>query len=991
MNHYSNNKRNSASRMCLKKMFLMFLVCGIFLQTMFPWLTVYGSDQSPSPQKLSAVPDGDVKDYNPGKDDYFAYLPVRYEKYGTAVTEKGIKYQEILLPVMITQNHVLVDVDFFQEITGVEVKRSPLPSGQQRARISVFQRNALLTEGKEELLYYLGNVNHYQRRLDQASFTLGIPPRVIGEDFYVPLMDLLAVLQISFDILKTDKKQMFADWSERFLQIDQPWKTVYDVLAEIKDDDSKYPFSYKDADLTAMQSSAELSTTVHGLLKGDADAWKSKIAEGSIIFKDQEQEIQDKKWCKELTKKILTTDERESRFLDEINARKGIQVTQFFMEGLVESRKQKATAQYLESLYDNLDRPWSKLRDYIIDSNLRDYEDVCADLADSEQYFKEIDKKLDKVSNKLLALQMTTDWIGTIYMYHKRDRIVSNGMRDMFSDAFQKKYNYTLKNLGKKNLDRMEKNISEIEKDVFMYSATETLIKYAPEIFEAVTKIQDPFIFAYQLVAEHVPVYGDILKAMDNFLLSRYAVPFQEDARLAAQGSLKNLRLGTSSKEEIMDSIELTYMYLKCCYVARDSAMKAFLSSEGKGKWRTENDTVAQSMAVLNDGYRIDRDDSKVILPPTASDLHKELSEKKTEEELFSLLIPMYVKVYGKVHQKTDKEKPVEDADCWITYSGENVGAFSGTEKGDFSVYIPLPIPREIKTDMSVLERRDITLGFSSPTIRGNATVELAVEPGEEADAGIVYLGGNIIQGIILDTDTGFPIPGVEVVIVDKTHPALSWTEYTDENGRYSFVDIPEGKYKMLLTKEDYEYGSLEFDADSASEICEMEDIYMDYISGLNVYYPPNKLKEFDGHSYLLVYETNNLWQDVTWRQAAAASRELGGHLVTITSESEQKFVGELYAGTADIHEYLGGFEAWIGAVKKDRDSSWRWVTGEDFSYSQEVEQDLPDADPKGLFYMEMKGPSMYFTSYEDPFNNWYASDGSEEDHPHFFIVEWDN
>ena len=336
----------------------MFLVCGIFLQTMFPWLTVYGSDQSPSPQKLSAVPDGDVKDYNPGKDDYFAYLPVRYEKYGTAVTEKGIKYQEILLPVMITQNHVLVDVDFFQEITGVEVKRSPLPSGQQRARISVFQRNALLTEGKEELLYYLGNVNHYQRRLDQASFTLGIPPRVIGEDFYVPLMDLLAVLQISFDILKTDKKQMFADWSERFLQIDQPWKTVYDVLAEIKDDDSKYPFSYKDADLTAMQSSAELSTTVHGLLKGDADAWKSKIAEGSIIFKDQEQEIQDKKWCKELTKKILTTDERESRFLDEINARKGIQVTQFFMEGLVESRKQKATAQYLESLYDNLDRPW---------------------------------------------------------------------------------------------------------------------------------------------------------------------------------------------------------------------------------------------------------------------------------------------------------------------------------------------------------------------------------------------------------------------------------------------------------------------------------------------------------------------------------------------------------------------------------------------------------------------------------------------------------
>lgn len=1001
MNSCPNNKRKPASGLSLKKMCLVFLVCGIFLQAMFPRLTVYGSDGSQPAQTLNPAPGGDMKDYHPEKDGYFAYLPVRYEEPGSAVTEDGKTYTDILLPVAVIQKHVLVDLDFFQGITGCEVTRSPLASGEQRAWISVFKRHAVLTERREELLYYLGNDTYNVRWIDKASFELGTPPKVIDGDLYVPLLDLLAILQIPYEFFDTEKTQMYAKRSNRYLQIDQPWKNVYDVLAEIKDDDSPFSFSYGDADLRPILALAHVGTTVHEMLEFDPYAWISTVGMGSMVFKKQGQQLHDNKWCDELTKTILTMYEEEEKFLDEINARNGIQLVQLTMKGMLKSKKAKAAEIYREALEYNMKQPKSKMRDYVIKSTLLDYEDVCADLADSEQFFNEIDKKLSTTSKIQLTLQIIVDLIGTNIIYNKRDKIVSNGIRNLFSNEFQGEYYFYPKYLGKENLGRVGENVSSMEKGslgVFLYSAREVLCRNAKEIVtEAFGLDEHPFFFVYKVLVKHLPFIKNPLNSMDHLILSDYAVHFQYDTRNAVQKCLKRLNLSSSSEEEILDCIEIAYLYLKCCYVARDSAMKAIIArnwtkkDEDLDPLKRKNRTIARNLAVLSDGYHKGTDGSEPVLPPTASDLHKELSEKKTEEDLLSLLIPMYVKVYGKVRQKTDKEKPVEDADCWVTYKGENVGAFSGTEKGDFSVYIPLPIPKEIKTDMSVLERRDISMGFSSPTIRGNATVELAVEPGENVNAGIVYLGGNIIQGIILDTDTGFPIPGVEVVIVDKTHPALSWTEYTDENGRYSFVDIPEGKYKMLLTKEDYEYGSLEFDADSASEICEMEDIYMDYISGLNVYYPPNQQKDFDGHSYLLVYETNNLWQDVTWRQAAAASRELGGHLVTITSESEQKFVGELYAGAADIHEYLGGFEAWIGAVKKDRDSSWRWVTGEDFSYSQEVEQDLPDADPKGLFYMEMKGPSMYFTSYEDPFNNWYASDGSKEDHPHFFIVEWDN
>ncbi len=82
--------------------------------------------------------------------------------------------------------------------------------------------------------------------------------------------------------------------------------------------------------------------------------------------------------------------------------------------------------------------------------------------------------------------------------------------------------------------------------------------------------------------------------------------------------------------------------------------------------------------------------------------------------------------------------------------------------------------------------------------------------------------------------------------------------------------------------------------------------------------------KAFGGHCYLLVTTPT------TWPQARTAcpARYAGGHLVTITSESEQMFVWQTVV--------LGGTEPWLGCTDGLTDmqagdgSIFEWITGED-------------------------------------------------------------
>ena len=74
----------------------------------------------------------------------------------------------------------------------------------------------------------------------------------------------------------------------------------------------------------------------------------------------------------------------------------------------------------------------------------------------------------------------------------------------------------------------------------------------------------------------------------------------------------------------------------------------------------------------------------------------------------------------------------------------------------------------------------------------------------------------------------------------------------------------------------------------------------------------------FRGNTYMLVYG------QYTWDEAKAKCEEMGGHLVTITSAAEQKFIEEINMFAQCL---------WIGGYR-DAEHNWYWVTGEEWSYT---------------------------------------------------------
>ena len=85
------------------------------------------------------------------------------------------------------------------------------------------------------------------------------------------------------------------------------------------------------------------------------------------------------------------------------------------------------------------------------------------------------------------------------------------------------------------------------------------------------------------------------------------------------------------------------------------------------------------------------------------------------------------------------------------------------------------------------------------------------------------------------------------------------------------------------------------------------------------------------------VYSKNSKYvlfnHDFSWTEAKAWCENQGGHLVTIEDESEWNMVKYLLSES-------GGFPVWLGA--ENTSGTWRWVTGENMSYS-DWEEFQPD------------------------------------------------
>ncbi len=129
--------------------------------------------------------------------------------------------------------------------------------------------------------------------------------------------------------------------------------------------------------------------------------------------------------------------------------------------------------------------------------------------------------------------------------------------------------------------------------------------------------------------------------------------------------------------------------------------------------------------------------------------------------------------------------------------------------------------------------------------------------------------------------------------------------------------------------------------------------------------YPLSEIVTYNGHSYAIVdYKTD-------WFTAKEYCEQLGGHLVTITSEDEEQAIIPLYR----YKEYY-----FTGGYTEDHET-WKWITGETFEYSN-----WAPGEPNNVGGVETV---IHLNRFEEVFPNsgWNDIPSSSQEK---FIIEWD-
>ncbi|HEX9063379.1 MAG TPA: lectin-like protein, partial [Clostridia bacterium] len=128
-----------------------------------------------------------------------------------------------------------------------------------------------------------------------------------------------------------------------------------------------------------------------------------------------------------------------------------------------------------------------------------------------------------------------------------------------------------------------------------------------------------------------------------------------------------------------------------------------------------------------------------------------------------------------------------------------------------------------------------------------------------------------------------------------------------------------------------------------------------------------------NNHSYAV------LDKSMTWPYAKEYCEKLGGHLATITSQSEQEFIYSIMANHSKNDYWLGGFQA---DGSSEPSGGWQWVTKEDMSYTN-WSSGKPD-NYNGENRLTICVP--YETKWNDDSENGYTSINQ-----YGLICEWEN
>lgn len=127
----------------------------------------------------------------------------------------------------------------------------------------------------------------------------------------------------------------------------------------------------------------------------------------------------------------------------------------------------------------------------------------------------------------------------------------------------------------------------------------------------------------------------------------------------------------------------------------------------------------------------------------------------------------------------------------------------------------------------------------------------------------------------------------------------------------------------------------------------------------------PKIKNDANGHFYQKFFEKKS------WTNARASCEQMGGYLVTVTSEEERLFL---------MNHFLKGSRRsfWAGATDLETEGQWKWITGEPFNFADWAEGEPNNENDED--YLELP-----------PYFNYQWNDTPDAVKSNCYICEWQN
>lgn len=142
----------------------------------------------------------------------------------------------------------------------------------------------------------------------------------------------------------------------------------------------------------------------------------------------------------------------------------------------------------------------------------------------------------------------------------------------------------------------------------------------------------------------------------------------------------------------------------------------------------------------------------------------------------------------------------------------------------------------------------------------------------------------------------------------------------------------------------------------------------------------PDDAIKYNGHYY------KAFDMQMTWKQAKEYCEKMGGHLVTVSSETEEAVIENLA---------LSQEQYWLGATDENKEGQWVWVTGEEWNYTNWANgqpdnehsfasQYVKEGENYLVYHIGLKG-------WNDTVNDTSIWKGTVDEATTGFICEWEN